>query len=328
MIKNLKKGGTFLLNTTFNAEEIINYMPNKVKKQLAEKEAKFYIINAVDIARELGMGRHTNTILQSAFFKLSPSIMNYDDALKYMKQAAYKAYSKKGDAIVELNYKAIDRGADALVEVKVDPAWKNLEVTKLGQEALEYLHKRGLNDETIKVFDIGLAPAEHSILYQVLKESNYFELDMIDLGLVGSNDRGYHDLFVNRIMFPIKNENGDVIAFSGRIFNTTDKNQAKYINTKETFIFKKGNTLFNFNNAKSEIMKKRGFTNKSLSEKLKYPAPSGVSERLRGKQDMRADTLVKFLEAMDCEVVIRSKLSDKLEYIIKDEPTIEDGESK
>lgn len=134
---------------------------------------------------------------------------------------------------------------------------KNLEVTKLGQEALEYLHKRGLNDETIKVFDIGLAPSGYDTLYQVLKESNYLELDMIDLGLVGSNDRGYHDLFINRIMFPIKNENGDVIGFSGRIFNTDDKNQAKYINTKETFIFKKGNTLFNLNNAKSEIMKKR-----------------------------------------------------------------------
>jgi DNA primase len=145
----------------------------------------------------------------------------------------------------------------SIMKTSCDFYTKNLSVTKLGQEALEYLHKRGLNDETIKVFDIGLAPAEHSILYQVLKESNYLELDMIDLGLVGSNDRGYHDLFVNRIMFPIKNENGDVIAFSGRIFNTTDKNQAKYINTKETFIFKKGNTLFNFNNAKSEIMKKR-----------------------------------------------------------------------
>ena len=80
---------------------------------------------------------------------------------------------------------------------------------------------------------------------------------MIDLGLIGSNDRGYYDLFINRIMFPIKNENGDVIAFSGRIFNSDDKNQAKYINTKETFIFKKGNTLFNLNNAKSDIMKKR-----------------------------------------------------------------------
>lgn len=67
----------------------------------------------------------------------------------------------------------------------------------------------------------------------------------------------------------------------------------------------------------SEVMKKRGFTNKALSEKLKYPTPSGVSERLRGKQDMRVDTLVKFLEAMDCEVIIKSKLSDRTEWIIE-----------
>jgi transcriptional regulator with XRE-family HTH domain len=66
----------------------------------------------------------------------------------------------------------------------------------------------------------------------------------------------------------------------------------------------------------SEIMKKRGFTNAALAEKLKYPTASGVSERLRGKQDMRVDTLVKFLDAMDCEVVIKSKLNDKLEWKI------------
>ena len=66
----------------------------------------------------------------------------------------------------------------------------------------------------------------------------------------------------------------------------------------------------------SEIMKKRGFTNAALAEKLKYPTASGVSERLRGKQDMRVDTLAKFLEAMDCEVIVRSKLTDKLEWTI------------
>ena len=66
----------------------------------------------------------------------------------------------------------------------------------------------------------------------------------------------------------------------------------------------------------SEVMKKRGFTNSALAEKLNYPTPSGVSERLRGKQDMRVDTLVKFLEAMDCEVIIKSKLSDKTEWRI------------
>lgn len=67
----------------------------------------------------------------------------------------------------------------------------------------------------------------------------------------------------------------------------------------------------------SEIMKKRGFTNAALAEKLKYPTASGVSERLRGKQDMRVDTLAKFLEAMDCEVIVRSKLSDKSEWKIE-----------
>ena len=67
----------------------------------------------------------------------------------------------------------------------------------------------------------------------------------------------------------------------------------------------------------SEIMKKRGFTNSALAEKLNYPTASGVSERLRGKQDMRVDTLVKFLEAMDCEVIIKSKLNDKMEWTVE-----------
>ena len=134
MIRNLKKGGTFLLNTTFSAEEIVNYMPNKVKKQLAEKNAKFYIINATHIAEELGMGRHTNTILQSAFFALNESILPYENAKTYMKEAAKKAYGKKGDAVVELNYKAIDRGQDGLVEVTVDPAWASLVVNTAAKE--------------------------------------------------------------------------------------------------------------------------------------------------------------------------------------------------
>ena len=132
MIRNLKKNGTFLLNTTFSAEEIVNHLPNRMKKQLAEKNAKFYVINATQIAEEIGMGRRTNTILQSAFFKLNPAIMPFEDALDYMKKAAYKSYSKKGNAIVELNYKAIDAGATSFVEVAVDPAWANLVVENKG----------------------------------------------------------------------------------------------------------------------------------------------------------------------------------------------------
>ena len=129
MLKNLKKGGTFLLNTEFNESEIIDYLPNKLKKQLADLEAKFYIINANKIAHEIGMGRRTNTILQSAFFALNPQILPIDEAITYMKEMAKKTYGKKGDAIVELNYKAIDAGKDAIVEVSVDPSWKDLNVT-------------------------------------------------------------------------------------------------------------------------------------------------------------------------------------------------------
>ncbi len=129
MLKNLKKGGTFLLNTEFNESEIVDYLPNKLKKQLADLDAKFYIINANKIAHEIGMGRRTNTILQSAFFALNPQILPIDEAITYMKEMAKKTYGKKGDAIVELNYKAIDAGKDAIVEVKVDPSWKDLTVT-------------------------------------------------------------------------------------------------------------------------------------------------------------------------------------------------------
>lgn len=126
MVRNIKEGGTFLLNTTFSKEEIVEHMPNRMKAQLAKKHAKFYIINATKIAQEIGMGRRTNTILQSAFFALNEQIMPLDKSIELMKASAKKSYSKKGDAIVELNYKAIDAGKDGLVEITVDPAWAEL----------------------------------------------------------------------------------------------------------------------------------------------------------------------------------------------------------
>ena len=127
MLSALKDGGTFLLNTVHSKKDIEEYLPNSFKKQLAEKHAKFYIIDAVNLAREIGLGGRTNTILQSAFFKLNEQIMPYETAQDLMKKYAFKAYSKKGQAIVDLNYKAIDAGGDALVEVKVKSQWKKLE---------------------------------------------------------------------------------------------------------------------------------------------------------------------------------------------------------
>ena len=126
MLSGLRKGGTFLLNTVYSAEEIVEKMPNRVKRLLAEKEAKFYIIDAVTLAREIGLGNRTNTILQSAFFKLNEQIMPFDQAEELMKKYATKTYSRKGEAIVKMNHRAIEVGYEGLIEVKVDPNWKNL----------------------------------------------------------------------------------------------------------------------------------------------------------------------------------------------------------
>ena len=126
MLKNLSDGGTFLLNTDMDDEKLIASLPNRVKWQLATKHAKFYVIDANKIAAEIGMGRHTNTILQSAFFYLNPQIMPYEEANTWMKKLALKTYGRKGQDIVELNYKAIDKGTEGLREVKVDPAWAKL----------------------------------------------------------------------------------------------------------------------------------------------------------------------------------------------------------
>ncbi|NLC96460.1 MAG: pyruvate:ferredoxin (flavodoxin) oxidoreductase [Erysipelotrichaceae bacterium] len=126
MVKDLKEGGTFLLNTTFKPEEIADHLPNRMLAGLAKKNAKFYIIDATEIAEKIGMGRRTNTILQSAFFALNPQIMPYEEAVTLMKEMAKKSYGKKGEKVVELNYKAIDSGKDGLVEVEVLQSWAEL----------------------------------------------------------------------------------------------------------------------------------------------------------------------------------------------------------
>ncbi|ERJ13351.1 putative pyruvate-flavodoxin oxidoreductase protein [Haloplasma contractile SSD-17B] len=141
MISGLQDGGTFLLNTIQSPEEVIEMLPNTMKRQLAEKNAKFYIIDAISLAQEIGLGRRTNTILQSAFFKLNEQIMPFAEAQDLMKTYAKKLYGRKGDAIVEMNYQAIDAGADKLVEVEVDPDWANLEPTKVKEVSSSFTNK-------------------------------------------------------------------------------------------------------------------------------------------------------------------------------------------
>ncbi|MCR6593960.1 pyruvate:ferredoxin (flavodoxin) oxidoreductase [Campylobacter insulaenigrae] len=136
VLSGIRKGGTFLLNSIWNAEETIARIPNAVKRILAQKEINFYIINATKLAREIGLGSRTNTIMQAAFFKLA-NIIPFEDAQKYMKELAYKSYSKKGDTIVEMNYKAIDVGGDGLVKIDIDPSWMNL-IDEVKEEIISY----------------------------------------------------------------------------------------------------------------------------------------------------------------------------------------------
>ena len=124
IVNDVKPGGIFLLNCQWTPEEIEEHMPAEAKRYIAENNVQFYVVNAIDKAREIGMGKRTNTILQSAFFKLA-DVMPIDEAVDYMKQAAKKSYSKKGDAVVEMNYKAIDAGLDAIHKVDVPDSWKN-----------------------------------------------------------------------------------------------------------------------------------------------------------------------------------------------------------
>lgn len=126
MVQDVKPGGIYMINCQWSDEELDKHMPADAKKYIAENNIQVYTINAIDKAIEIGMGKRTNTILQSAFFKLA-DIMPIDEAVTFMKEAAKKSYSKKGDAVVEMNYRAIDAGVDALHKVEVPASWANPE---------------------------------------------------------------------------------------------------------------------------------------------------------------------------------------------------------
>ena len=126
MVQDVKPGGVFMINCQWSDEELAHHLNSDAKKYIADNNIQLYTINAIDKAIEIGMGKRTNTILQSAFFKLA-DVMPIDKAVEYMKAAAKKSYSKKGDAVVEMNYKAIDAGVDAVHKVEVPESWKNPE---------------------------------------------------------------------------------------------------------------------------------------------------------------------------------------------------------
>ena len=124
VIRGLQKNGTFLLNTIFEGEELVKFIPNRIKRYFAENNITVYYMNASKIAQEIGLGNRTNTILQSAFFRIT-EVIPVDLAIEQMKKFIVKSYGNKGQDVVEKNYAAVDRGGEYKT-LAVDPAWANL----------------------------------------------------------------------------------------------------------------------------------------------------------------------------------------------------------
>ena len=122
MVNDVKPGGSYLINCQWTPEELEHHLSAEAKRYIAQNGIKLYTINAIDLAREIGMGKRTNTILQSAFFTLA-NVMPQEEAIQYMKDAATKSYLKKGQDVVDMNHRAIDAGATAFVQVDVPASW-------------------------------------------------------------------------------------------------------------------------------------------------------------------------------------------------------------
>ena len=156
----VKKGGIFLLNCTWSDEELEKELPNRVKRLLAKKKARLFTINATAIAEELGLGSHTNTVLQAAFFKIS-NLLPIETAVSQMKAAAEKAYFTKGSKIVKMNTDAIDAGAQNVHEVDVPADWALLTDEEIVQtpdapavvnEVCDYINRQKGNDLPVSTF--------------------------------------------------------------------------------------------------------------------------------------------------------------------------------
>nr|WP_314639154.1 pyruvate:ferredoxin (flavodoxin) oxidoreductase [uncultured Olsenella sp.] len=140
MVRDVKPGGTFLINCQWDLEELSQHLNAEAKRYIVKNDIQVYTIDAIDLAIEVGMGKRTNTILQSAFFALA-KVLPAEDALKYMKDAATKSYSKKGEAVVAANHKAIDAGATAFKKLEIPADWatatdEHVELSLEGREAI------------------------------------------------------------------------------------------------------------------------------------------------------------------------------------------------
>ena len=214
-----------------------------------EKTPSFMVSPSKKIAKCMGCGKGGNPI---TFLKEIKNL-SFEEACIELAEKAN----------ISLNIKKKEVGPDYSKYYKImEEAAKfyhfNLVSTKSGLDAIKYLEKRGLTLDIINEFNIGLAPNKSDALYLTLKDLNYNEIDMIECGLIKESERNnsFFDLFKNRIMFPVTDKDSHIIAFSGRIFNG-ETDQAKYINSPETPIFKKNTSIYHLDLARPFILKNK-----------------------------------------------------------------------
>lgn len=180
-------------------------------------------------------------------------VMDYENI--DFKEALKKLADKAGISFEIGNIKKIPVKNQKLYEIfeTSQKIYQNNLNSEVGIKAKQYLKDRDINNDIIKEFQIGLSIKENYLLTNILKKKGYNDKELIDSGLVGNGDNGLHDIYYNRIMFPLYDLNGKVVGYSGRIYDMKDT--SKYINTKETAIFKKGELLYNYHKAKDEARK-------------------------------------------------------------------------
>lgn len=154
LLDGLKENGTFVLNTTWTEKEIEEKLPASLKRAIAAKKAKFYIIDAVDMADKIGLGQRINMIMQTVFFKLS-AVVPFEDAVSYMKKAIEKTYGKKGEDVVKMNFKAVDNALEGLKEIKYAKSW--IEASDKAYEAIT-VHEEYTSEEEISFVNDVMKP--------------------------------------------------------------------------------------------------------------------------------------------------------------------------
>ena len=166
VIRGLQKNGTFLLNTIFEGEELVKFIPNRIKRYFAENNITVYYMNASKIAQEIGLGNRTNTILQSAFFRIT-EVIPVDPAIEQMKKFIVKSYGNKGQDVVDKNYAAVDRGGEYKT-LAVDPAWANLADDAVAAE------------EDVPAYIKEIVRPINAQAGDLLKVSDFVRYDMVD----------------------------------------------------------------------------------------------------------------------------------------------------